>query len=120
MKGPSWDHSGSSLLPSMLVLAWSKPSILGPISLLASFCRPSIFHLCPPFPTQKSLFLWWLVSEGGMLGEWQSLFFLIPTISTSPWPAGPVVPPSQGRGAPGEEGLGEEPWERLGYQKGGP
>lgn len=47
MKGPSWDHSGSSLLPSMLILAWSKPSLLGPISLLASLCRPSIFHLYP-------------------------------------------------------------------------
>lgn len=56
MKGPSWDHSGSSLLPSMLILAWSKPSLLGPISLLASLCRPSIFHLYPPPQSRNPCF----------------------------------------------------------------
>lgn len=47
VKGPSWDHSGSSLLPSMLVLAWSKPSLLGPISLLASPAAPPSFISAP-------------------------------------------------------------------------
>ncbi|KAL6085922.1 hypothetical protein STEG23_018135 [Scotinomys teguina] len=65
MKGPSWDHSGSSLLPSMLVLAWSKPRLLGPISLLAFLCRPSIFHLCPlPQPRNPCFSGGWLPAGG--------------------------------------------------------
>lgn len=45
------------------------------------------------------------------VGEWLSLFFLIPTISTSPWPAAMEEEPLMGRV------WGEESWERPGDQK---
>lgn len=47
MKGPSWDHSGSSLLPSMLALVWSKPSLLGPSPCLPPSAAPPSFISAP-------------------------------------------------------------------------
>lgn len=65
MKGPSWDHSGSSLLPKHAYPGLEQAQPPGP-HLPACLPMPPL-HLSslPPSPIQKSLFLWWLVSEGG-------------------------------------------------------
>ena len=60
---PSWDHSGSSLLPGHACPRPEQASLSAPSSRLAPLCCTLIFHLCPT-PTQKSQFLRWLVGGG--------------------------------------------------------
>lgn len=60
---PSWDHSGSSLLPGTLALARSKPACLPHLPAWPPSAAPSSF-ISAPSPTRKSQFLWWLVGGG--------------------------------------------------------
>lgn len=66
---PSWDHSGSSLLPRHACPRPEQASLSAPSPCLAppTPCCPSSFISAPPL-TLKSQFLWWLVG-GGDVGK---------------------------------------------------
>lgn len=72
-------------------------------------CLPLLpLHLSslPPPQPRNPCFSGGCCVRRGCWGNGVSPFFLIPTTSTSLWPAGPVLLLSHGRGAPGGEGLG--------------
>lgn len=51
---PSWDHSGSSLLPGHACPRPEQASLSAPFSCLPLLCCSLIFHLCPTWKSQFS------------------------------------------------------------------